>query len=66
MPDKIRDEAVKAFIQLGDNSDLTKDEIQKYCTDRLAKFKVPTVWEFVKQFPRTSTGKIKKKSIKIK
>ncbi|MCD3350644.1 AMP-binding protein [Clostridium botulinum D/C] len=64
IPDEIRDAAVKAFIQLGDDSKLTEDEIEKYCADRLAKFKVPTVWEFVKEFPRTSTGKIKKNLLK--
>ncbi|WP_331274592.1 hypothetical protein [Clostridium botulinum] len=38
--------------------------MQQYCSNRLAKFKVPTVWEFVTEFPRTSTGKIKKNLLK--
>ncbi|WP_231158656.1 MULTISPECIES: hypothetical protein [Clostridium] len=38
--------------------------MHQYCSNRLAKFKVPTVWEFVTEFPRTSTGKIKKNLLK--
>lgn len=64
VPDKIRDEAIKAFIKLAENETLEIEEISKYCSDRLAKFKVPTVWEFVEEFPRTATGKIKKNLLK--
>lgn len=58
VPDPIRDQAVKAFIET--TADLTADEIINYCSERLAKFKVPTIIEFVEDFPRTATGKIKK------
>lgn len=64
VPDEIRDEAVKAFIKLVKGESLEIDEISNYCQNHLAKFKVPTVWEFVEEFPRTSTGKIKKNLLK--
>lgn len=60
VPDPIRDQAVKAFIQLVQNESLTASEVIDYCCIRLAKFKVPTLVEFVTEFPRTATGKIKK------
>ncbi|MEG2096641.1 MAG: crotonobetaine/carnitine-CoA ligase, partial [Pseudoflavonifractor sp.] len=63
VPDPIRDQAVKAFVQLRENSQLTQAEILDYCQDRLAKFKVPTELEFVSDFPRTATGKIKKQEL---
>lgn len=60
VPDPIRDEAVKALVQLTKGETLTEDEVIAYCASRLAKFKVPTIVEFVTEFPRTATGKIKK------
>lgn len=60
VPDPIRDEAVKAFVQLVDQVSMTEDEIITYCQKHLSQFKVPTIIEFVDQFPRTATGKIKK------
>ena len=64
VPDPIRDQAVKAFVQLRPGSVLTKDEITEYCAPRLAKFKRPTIIEFVDDFPRTATGKIKKSHLR--
>ncbi|MGI6580285.1 MAG: AMP-binding protein [Saccharofermentanales bacterium] len=61
--DSLRDEAVKAFIQLKPNASLSENEIKEYCEQYLAKFKVPTLIEFVDDFERTSTGKIKKTAI---
>ncbi|MEG0962060.1 MAG: AMP-binding protein [Lachnospiraceae bacterium] len=60
VPDPIRDQAVKAVIQLVENEQISAEEVIDYCTIRLAKFKVPTLVEFVTEFPRTATGKIKK------
>lgn len=64
VPDPIRDEAVKAFIQPVEGCTLTAEELTAYCAERLAKFKVPTIYEFVREFPRTATGKIKKSMLK--
>ena len=64
IPDPIRNQAVKAFIQFADVESLTIAELEQYCSDRLSKFKVPTFWQFVDDFPRTATGKIKKKELK--
>ena len=64
VPDPIRDEAVKAFVQPVEGCTLTEEELTAYCSERLAKFKVPTIYEFVREFPRTATGKIKKNMLK--
>jgi len=60
VPDPIRDQAVKAYIQSRPGSTLTLEDILAYCAPRLAKFKIPTIVEFVDEFPRTATGKVKK------
>ncbi|NLH01906.1 MAG: AMP-binding protein [Clostridiales bacterium] len=64
VPDPIRDQAVKAYVQLVENESLTEAEIMDYCAARLSKFKVPTIIEFVSDFPRTSNGKVKKQLLK--
>lgn len=60
VPDPIRDQAVKAFVQLGDGDTLNSDEVITYCKSHLSSFKVPELVEFVVEFERTATGKIKK------
>ncbi|MDO5146621.1 MAG: AMP-binding protein [Eubacteriales bacterium] len=60
IPDPIRDQAVKAFVQLTESARLSAEELIAYCEEHLSRFKVPTIVEFVDSFPRTATGKIKK------
>ena len=60
VPDSIRGQAVKAFIQFKEGESLSKEDVTNYCEQHLAKFKVPTQIAFVTEFPRTATGKIKK------
>ena len=60
VPDSIRGQAVKAYIQLKEGETLSEEAIIRYCEEHLAYFKVPTQLAFVKEFPRTATGKIKK------
>lgn len=62
--DDIRDEAVKAFVVPAEGATLTAEDIQTYCRDRLASFKVPTIVEFRDSLPRTSIGKIEKKTLR--
>lgn len=61
VPDPIRDQAVKAFVMLKDGEEISKEEIICYCQKRMASFKVPSIIEFRKSFPRTCTYKIQKK-----
>lgn len=64
VPDPIRDQAVKAFVKLREGERVSQEELVNYCAERLAKFKLPTLFEFVEEFPRTSTGKIKKQLLR--
>jgi carnitine-CoA ligase len=60
VPDQMRDEAIKAYIILRDDHDVSEEELLAFCRERLAKFKVPDSIEFIPEFPRTSVGKIQK------
>lgn len=62
--DAIRDEAVMAFVVRADRSLITEEEVSAYCSDRLARFKVPTIIEFRSALPQTSIGKIEKKALR--
>ncbi|WP_243544481.1 crotonobetaine/carnitine-CoA ligase [Pseudodesulfovibrio tunisiensis] len=60
IPDDICDEAVKAFIVVKEGETLTVEDVFDYCTEHIAKFKVPSSIEIRTDFPRTCTGKVRK------
>lgn len=64
VPDPIRDQAIKAFVLPHDKSKVTIEELKTYCESKMAKFKVPTYFEIVDDFPRTCSLKIEKKLLK--
>jgi len=68
-PDEIRGEIVKAFVVLtgGNNpSDALTKELQKFVKSRTAPYKYPRKIEFVDGLPKTISGKIKRKELKMK
>ncbi len=60
IPDDIEGQTVKAFIIAKEGKVINKQQITRYCSENLAKFKVPSQIEIRESFPRTSTGKIQK------
>jgi acyl-coenzyme A synthetase/AMP-(fatty) acid ligase len=68
-PDEIRGEVVKAFIVLttghGPSETLAR-ELQQYVKERTAPYKYPRKIEFVKELPKTVSGKIKRKELKMR
>lgn len=43
---------------------MTDKELKDYCKDKIAYFKIPRYIEFVDEFPKTSSGKIQKFSLR--
>jgi crotonobetaine/carnitine-CoA ligase len=64
VPDSMRDEAVKAFVVRAEGAQISDAELTEWCAVRLAKFKVPSAFEFVEALPRTSVGKIQKERLR--
>jgi long-chain acyl-CoA synthetase len=64
IPDETLSESVVAFITLAPGAEITAQELQKYCRDRLAIYKCPKRVEFVEQLPKNSTGKIIKRALR--
>lgn len=60
VPDQMRDEAIEVFVVLQAGARATEAELIAWCSERLSKFKVPSLVRFVDTLPRTSVGKVQK------
>ena len=60
VPDEKMGEEVCVWIQLKDGQSATDQEIRNYCEGQITHFKIPRYIRFVKEFPMTVTGKIRK------
>ena len=66
-PDDVRDEVPVAFVVPSDRAEsLAVDELATWCSERLAKAKVPRDFTVLDELPRTSVGKIRKFILKEK
>lgn len=63
IPDPYRGETVKAYIVLKEGKTLTESELDAYCREHLAAFKVPRIYEFRTELPKTAVGKILRRSL---
>jgi long-chain acyl-CoA synthetase len=63
IPDAYRGETVKAWVVLKPGESSTAEEIQSWCKERLAPFKVPTHVEFRDELPKTTVGKILRREL---
>lgn len=64
VPDPDYGEAVHAFIVLKEGVNLDVESLERYCRQRLAKYKVPKHFEFLNELPKNTTGKILRRSLK--
>lgn len=64
-PDDQWGEIVKAFVVLKPNaSPVPAEELIAFCRERMARFKVPRMVEYVETLPKSGTGKILKQVLK--
>ena len=64
IPDEIRGEEVKAFLALKEGTEATEEDVAEYCKERLAKYKLPRIIEFLPTLPKGPTGKILKRELR--
>lgn len=66
VPDPYRGETVKAFVALkqGFEGKVTAEEIIAHCKERMAAYKYPRQVEFVKEVPKTATGKFLRRELR--
>ncbi len=63
VPDPHHGEAVKAWVVALPGSALTADQIQAWCRERLAPYKVPRIVEFRDALPRSYVGKVLRRDL---
>lgn len=64
IPDDYRGEDVAAFVSLQPGAEANADEVISFCRERLATFKAPHQVTFIDQLPKTSSGKILRRTIR--
>ncbi|WP_102026836.1 long-chain-fatty-acid--CoA ligase [Salirhabdus sp. Marseille-P4669] len=63
IPDAYRGETVKAYIVLKEGKSLSEKELDAFCRKNLAAYKVPRIYEFRKELPKTAVGKILRRKL---
>ncbi|KIL35118.1 long-chain fatty acid--CoA ligase [Cohnella kolymensis] len=63
VPDKYRGETVKAYIVLKQGETLDAKDLEKWCRERLAAYKVPHIYEFRESLPKTIAGKVLRRKL---
>lgn len=64
VPDPVRGETVKVFLQLKEGETMDEEEVVAYCRERLTPYKVPKIVEFIDEIPLTSVGKADRKALR--
>ena len=64
VPDAYRGETVKAFIVVVKGETLTEEEINRYCREKLAAYKVPRIFELIDALPKSAVGKVLRRKLK--
>jgi fatty-acyl-CoA synthase len=60
VPDPALGEVLCAWVQLRPGMQASEQEIQEFCKNQIARYKVPRYVRFVDAFPMTVTGKVQK------
>lgn len=62
--DESSGEKVKAFIVLTEGSDISDDEVKSFCKKSLTAYKVPRLYEFRDELPKTNVGKVLRRELR--
>jgi long-chain acyl-CoA synthetase len=63
IPSKKSGETVKAFIVLKPGETATEAEMEAYCRENLTAYKVPKMFEFRTELPKTMVGKVLRRAL---
>jgi len=63
VPDPYRGETVKAFIVPKSGYELDEKELNSFCRKHLAAYKVPRLYEYREELPKTAVGKILRRQL---
>lgn len=63
IPDAYRGQSPKAFIRLREHGDLDETGLRAFLAEKISKIEMPTAFEFREELPKTSVGKLSKKTL---
>ena len=63
IPDVYQGEAVKAWVVLHEGQQVSAEEIQAYCKEKLTGYKVPKYIEFRASLPKSMVGKVLRREL---
>jgi len=63
IPDPYRGETVKAFVVCKKDQQVSETELDAFCRQKLASYKVPRHYEFRQELPKTMVGKVLKRQL---
>ncbi len=66
IPDKLRGQAICAYVVPEEGANLTKRMLRKYLLGKIAQYKVPREFILCNELPRNNTGKVLKKVLREK
>ncbi len=64
VPDANSGEAVKAFIVRTEDSDIEDTEVKAFCKKSLTAYKVPRLYEFRDDLPKSNVGKVLRRELR--
>ncbi len=64
LPDDFLGEKIRAYLVLNDGETATAEEVQAWCGEHLAKFKVPKEVEFRAELPKNIVGKVLRRMLR--
>lgn len=64
IPDEYRGETVKAYIVLKEGWQVSEMQLDRWCRDRLAVYKVPRIYEFRDSLPQSIVGKVLRRKLR--
>ncbi|MEF3301602.1 long-chain-fatty-acid--CoA ligase [Paenibacillus sp. GYB003] len=64
VPDDYRGETVKAFVVRKAGEDVTEAELNAFCRSKLAPYKVPRIYEFRDELPKSMVGKVLRRELR--
>ncbi len=65
IPDELIGNRIAAGIALLDRSTIGKEDVVRYCAERLPKYMIPEMIEFRDSLPMTSSGKVDRKQLSV-
>jgi long-chain acyl-CoA synthetase len=63
VPDPYRGETVKAYVVLKEGKTVSEEELDQFARKHLAAYKVPRLYEFRDELPKTAVGKILRRAL---